>query len=215
MPDNERRRNRSARDPSSISTGLLARLKTNQPGAWQRLAELYGPVVFHWCRRANLQSADADDVVQEVFRTVFAKVATFRREREGDTFCGWLWTITRHKIGDHIRRSRRQPIGTGGDDGARLIGETADLPEEVPESIGRETGGLYQQVLETVRDEFRPPTWEAFRLVVMDGQAPAIVAERLRTTPNAVYLAKSRVLRRIRQELGDLSEDNPSESRNG
>ncbi len=199
MPSNVTHRGPVADEPSSISTSLLLRLKSQQPEAWQRLAELYGPVVMHWCLRARLQRVDSEDVVQEVFRTVAAKIESFHRENEGGTFRGWLWMVTRNKVGDHIRRSGRQPAATGGSDVQARLQQL----EAASESSSFEVGTLYHSVLKSLRSEFREQTWEAFWQVVIDGLSPAVVADRLGTTPNAVYLAKSRVLRRIREELGD------------
>jgi RNA polymerase sigma-70 factor (ECF subfamily) len=81
----------------------------DDPNAWRRLARLYRPGVYAWCRRAGLQSADATDVGQEVFLAVVKGIATFRRDRPGDSFRGWLFGIARHKIKDHWRRQACRP----------------------------------------------------------------------------------------------------------
>jgi RNA polymerase sigma-70 factor, ECF subfamily len=86
-------------DASSISTTLLEQIRVRQPEAWERLVDLYGPVVFHWCRQSGLTTSDAADVVQEVWMAVARNVAGFRREQPGDSFRGWLWTITRNERG--------------------------------------------------------------------------------------------------------------------
>src|SRR5437764_23519 len=93
---------------SSSRPTLLERLRAGQAGAWERLAELYGQTVYVWCRRAGVSEADAADVSQEVFTAVARTVADFRRERPGDSFRGWLWTITQNKVRDHWRRRADQ-----------------------------------------------------------------------------------------------------------
>src|SRR3954454_6421981 len=85
----------STRDfrPEMTSPTLVEGVKRGDPDAWGRLARLYGPLVYAWCRQAGLQPADAEDVLQDVFVTVAARVGEFRHGRAGDTFRGWLWTI--------------------------------------------------------------------------------------------------------------------------
>src|SRR5438105_4437335 len=102
--------------PDSTSLSLLQRVQGNQPRAWEQLVDLYAPLVYHWCRRAGLGSEDTADVFQEVFRAVAEHVAAFRRDRPGDTFRGWLRTITRNKLRDHFRRRQDQPRAHGGTD---------------------------------------------------------------------------------------------------
>src|SRR5262245_32429982 len=99
----------------SSSTGtarsLLERARDRDPAAWERMVTLYAPLVFHWCRAWGLRDQDAADVFQDVFQAVAAHIAEFRRDRSGDTFRGWLRTITRNKVNDHFRRRDREPAG--------------------------------------------------------------------------------------------------------
>src|SRR4051812_1404007 len=98
------------------SPSLLARAQENQPAAWEQLVDLYAPLVYHWCRRAGLREEDVEDVFQEVFRAVARALPDFRKERAGDTFRGWLRTITRNKIRDHYRLLQDEVRGAGGTD---------------------------------------------------------------------------------------------------
>ena len=75
-------------DPSSVSSTLLERVKARRPEAWERLVDLYAPVVYRWCRQSGVRREDAADVVQEVFSSVATHVVDFRRERPGDSFTG-------------------------------------------------------------------------------------------------------------------------------
>src|SRR5690349_2186455 len=88
----------------STSSGLLERAQAHDERAWARLVDLYGPLVYHWCRRAGLRAEDSADLVQEVFRSVYSGLGGFRKDRPQDTFRGWLWTISRNKLRDHARR---------------------------------------------------------------------------------------------------------------
>src|SRR5262245_63501950 len=87
---------------ASTSLGLLDRVRADDPAAWDRLVALYAPLVLHWCRRFALPEQDAPDVFQEVFRAVTGHIRAFRKDRAGDTFRGWLRTITRNKVHDHF-----------------------------------------------------------------------------------------------------------------
>jgi RNA polymerase sigma-70 factor (ECF subfamily) len=151
-----------------------------------------------------LQAADVDDVVQEVFQVVLRRVGDFRKEKPEDTFRGWLWTITRNKLGDHWRRKAARPQATGGS-------EFREQLEQVPvtesawncDASSELTIGLHQRALELVRQQFEETTWRAFWLVVCESRRAADVAAELHMSLNAVYLAKSRVLHALREALGE------------
>src|SRR5580704_88537 len=99
---------------SATSRSLLARVQADEPSAWERLVQLYAPLVLHWCRRSRLQEQDVADIFQDVFQAVVAHVAGFHKEREGDTFRGWLRRITQNKLRDHFRKLGRDVQGVGG-----------------------------------------------------------------------------------------------------
>src|SRR5262249_48830287 len=104
-----RGKNRLMKDPgvlgdskgSATSLTLLERVRRRDQAAWERLVSLYTPLVYHWCLRHGLQPADAEEVSQEVFLAVARGIGDFRHDREGDSFRGWLRTITRNKVCDH------------------------------------------------------------------------------------------------------------------
>jgi RNA polymerase sigma-70 factor, ECF subfamily len=191
-----------AAEPSS---SLLARVRASEQAAWARLVDLYSPLVYRWCRQAGLQAADAADVGQQVFLAVARKVRDFRRDREGDSFRGWVREITRNKVSDHFRARAGAPPAEGGDALLGVAEETAAGPDASDAAADPEEEGLlYRRAVELIRAEFEPRTWQAFWQVVVDGRPPADVAGALGTTRNAVYLAKARVLRRLREEFADL-----------
>lgn len=191
----------------STSSSLIRRAQRRDPEAWRRLVDLYGPLVFYWCRRGGLASPDAADVFQEVFASVSASLERFSPQREG-TFRGWLWTITRNKLRDHYRHHANEAQAAGGTDAYHRL---AELPDQWPgDSVDprdrSEIQSLYRRALDLVRSEFEERTWQAFWRSVIEGQDTAQVAAGLGLTPNAVRQYKSRVLRRLRRELGDVSE---------
>ena len=192
-------------DAGSISSTLLERVKAQRPEAWERLADLFGPVVYGWCRRAGVVREDAADVVQEVFGAVATGIDAFRRDRPGDSFRAWLAGITRHKIADHFRRRQNGPEARGGTDAQQQMQQ---VPEPEAESVGSLDDGadslLYHRGLDLVRAEFENRTWHAFWGTAVEDRPARDVADELGMSVLAVYKAKSRVLRRLRQELRDL-----------
>jgi RNA polymerase sigma-70 factor (ECF subfamily) len=188
------------------SLTLLERVKKWDPGAWQRLVDVYAPLVYRWCRRTGVKADDTPDVLQEVFCAVATHIETFHRDRSGDSFRGWLWTVTRHKICDHARRRNRQPKALGGSSAnARLCqipNRLPSVPEEDP--ICPDDAILARRVVELIRPEVENRTWRAFWRLAVDGQAGPDVASELGMSLQAVHQAKYRVLRLIRQEMDCL-----------
>jgi RNA polymerase sigma-70 factor (ECF subfamily) len=183
----------------------LEGVKARDPEAWRRLAYLYGPLVYGWGRRQGLQAPDCEDVVQEVFLTVLARIADFQRQGTGGTFRGWLWVITHNKLGDWMRRekARERPLGDQALPPTILAPPAAQTQEQVLASEPAAVGTLYRRALDLIRPEFEEQSWESFRRVALQGQKAADVATDLHMTRNAVYIAKSRILNRLREVLGD------------
>lgn len=182
---------------SSVSASVLVRLRACDPDAWSTLCSLYGGVVVGWCRRAGLGPHDAEDVAQEVFRAVAAHLGNFRRDRPGDSFRGWLWMIAHSKIQDHRRRKGRQPEAVGGTHAQARLDQ---YPAEHDESFSGDGKGNHASVarraLDLIQAAFEERTWKAFWGVVVEERPTAVVAAELGMTPNAVFIARSRVLRR-------------------
>jgi RNA polymerase sigma-70 factor (ECF subfamily) len=198
----------SSSPSSATSHSLLERARTNDAQAWDRLVTLYAPLVLAWCKSYGLRDEDAADVFQDVFQAVARHLGGFRKDRPGDTFRGWLRTITRNKIHDHFRRQGREPEGVGGSEAqahlahwpAPSIGEESNLTQEHGERL------VVAQALEMIRVEFTERTWQAFWRTAIEGCSAAEVADELGMSAGAVRVAKSRVLQRLREELGDLIE---------
>jgi RNA polymerase sigma-70 factor (ECF subfamily) len=186
----------------TTSLSLLQRARERNQDAWAKLVHLYGPLVDLWCRGWGARNDDIEDLRQEVFQAASHHLADFRRDRPGDSFRGWLWTIARRKFLDHCRRGARQPVAQGGSTAQQQL---LDVPEEAagddpPDEVTR----LHHRALDLIRSQFEEKTWEAFWRCAVKEQAPADVARDTGMSPAAVRKAKSRVLRRLKQELGDL-----------
>lgn len=196
----------SASNPTSPS--LLARARANDAEAWNRLVTLYAPLVLHWCRRSSLSQEDVADVFQEVFQSAARNLARFSKDRPSSTFRGWLRTITRSKVHDLYRRRKREPLAFGGSEMMQRMhevpGEGIDGAEDEGDGLeSRAWSGVLLRGLEHIESQFKPRTWRAFWLTVVDGRPPSDVGSELEMSPGAVRVAKSRVLQRLRAELGE------------
>ena len=172
--------------------------------AWQRLMLVYEPLLFAWMRRHALQPTDAEDLVQEVLTVVFQELPRFRHTGRPGAFRCWLRTILMNRLRVFWRDRRSTPVATG-DSGflAALDQEVGpgDMDEEWDRDHDRYVLG---RLLELVRSDFEPATWEAFQLIVSDGLKPSQAAARLGVSVDTVYTAKCRILHRLRQELQTL-----------
>jgi RNA polymerase sigma-70 factor (ECF subfamily) len=169
------------------------------------LISLYAPLAYRWCRRWDLPDQEIADVLQEVFQSVVTHIASFRKDREGDTFRGWLRTITQNKVLDHFRKLGREPGGAGGTDAQIRFAKlpVAQRSDEDDSSERRADRGVVGRALELIRIEFEDRTWRAFWLTAVEDRVPKEIANELGMSPGAIRVAKSRVLRRLREELGE------------
>jgi RNA polymerase sigma-70 factor (ECF subfamily) len=190
---------------TATSRNLIDRVKAGDEAAWDRLVDLYGPLIYRWCRRWDLPDQEIADIFQDVFQAVATHIASFRKEKPGDTFRGWLRIIAANKVRDHFRKWGREPGGVGGTDAQIRL---ATLPAaELSGDDSRNEGDdpiLFRRLLEQIRAEFEESTWQAFWLTATEGRSPKEVAIDLKMTPGAVRVAKSRVLQRLREELGEI-----------
>ena len=194
------------RREGSTSRSLVAGAKLDDPAAWERVVRLYAPLVASWCRRWGVAEQDLGDVLQEVFSAVASHLDRFRLDRPSDTFRGWLSTIAHNKVRDHFRRRVGEPAATGGTEATLHMQQIADplSLDHPPElTVDPAFDELLLKALDSIRGEFHERTWQAFWRTVVDGRAAVDVAADLEMKPGAVRVAKSRVLLRLRRELGD------------
>jgi RNA polymerase sigma-70 factor (ECF subfamily) len=167
------------------------------PAAWERFVELYAPLLHGWAQRLGLQSADAENLVQDVFVTLLQELPRFLYQ-PGKRFRGWLWTVTVNKFRQQGRLLLPIPVGTGEPDEGKGPNEIEAIEEAEYQRY------LVSRVMRLMQSDFEPTTWKACWEQVVNGRAPAEVAAELGITINAAHLAKARVLRRLRQELAGL-----------
>jgi RNA polymerase sigma-70 factor (ECF subfamily) len=174
---------------------------------------LYAALVASWCRRWGVAEQDIADILQDVFSAVASHLPRFRKDQSGGTFRGWLATIARNKVHDYHRRRASEPAAFGGTEASLRLAQVLDPQASgpiAPAANGDETasdpafGEVLARALAAIRGEFHEKTWQAFWNVVVAGRTAADVAAELSMRPGTVRVAKSRVLVRLRRELGDL-----------
>jgi len=190
---------------NSTASSLLRRAKSRDESAWKDLVQLYAPLVYFWCRKSQLQTADAADIAQEVFQAASERLEKFQRAETG-SFRGWLRVITRNKIFDFVQRQQKQPQGPGGSSAHAVILQVPDPLNELTEepSVDRSDHNLLSHALECLRSEMKDSTWQIFWRTTVEGHDPTDVASELRIQIANVYKAKSRTLARLRRLLVDL-----------
>jgi RNA polymerase sigma-70 factor (ECF subfamily) len=185
---------------------LLTRIKNGQDAAaWTEFLQLYGPVVYRFARNRGLQDADAADVMQDVMRSVARNAAKLEYDPKRGTFRGWLYTIARNKVYNFLTAGKNRPKGSGDPDIADRLESFADPRDEAEASFELEyRRGLSSKAMDRVKSEFQKSTWQAFWETAVEGKNPTDVGKALRMTPGAVYVAKSRVLARLRDEVRQM-----------
>jgi RNA polymerase sigma-70 factor (ECF subfamily) len=189
------------------STGLLRAARDHaNDDAWGRLVSLYEPLLQGWLRRQGVQHADADDLVADTLATVAQELPTFRHNGQVGAFRSWLRGILVNRLLTFRRSQRVRSICPADSD---MLHRLADVLADPDSDLARQWDDdhdryVARKVLEQIEPEFQPQTWLAFRRVALDGADPDLVAAELNVSLASVYAAKSRVLKRLRQEAADF-----------
>jgi RNA polymerase sigma-70 factor (ECF subfamily) len=179
---------------------LLVRLKDpRDEQAWAEFVAIYTPLINRLAQAKGLQPADAADLAQEIFRAVAGAIDRYDPDPGRGSFRGWLFTIARNLMINLLAARRIRAQGTGDSDVQEML-------ERVPASDNSDTAFFdaeYRRELlfwaaEQVRREFRKPTWQAFWLTAVEGVDPKAAAHASGISVGAVYIAKSRVMARIK-----------------
>jgi RNA polymerase sigma-70 factor (ECF subfamily) len=186
-----------------LTTAITLLEKLRQPGhpeAWPRFVRLYAPLLLGLARRQGFQDADGRDLTQEVFLKLTKELPAYRRG-EGQTFRGWLASVVRNQANDYRRRKATRPLPSAdGLSGA----ECPHLGDGWDEDEYRLM--LVRRAMDIIRGDFSAATWAAFSGVMLEGKTATQVATALGTDTNVVYLARNRVLTRLREEVAGLME---------
>jgi RNA polymerase sigma-70 factor (ECF subfamily) len=191
---------------SVTSATLLERLRdARDADAWARLVELYAPLIRGWAERLNVRGADADDLIQEVMAVVVRRFPEFVHPEKPGAFRGWLRAIAANCARTMWKGRKVHPTAPGGTDFGSYLARLEDPADDFARAWEREHDlHVTRKLLDRIRGDFESRTWEMFARFVLDGLSAEEVAAETGTTPNAVYIAKSRVLSRLREEAGGL-----------
>ena len=191
---------------SNTSATLLARLRQvpADQAAWAQFTERYGRKIFAWCRRWNLQGADAEDLTQDVLLKLAEKMQTFVYDPT-KSFRGWLKTVARHAWSDSWS-SRKAAVAAGGSQALEMLQTVEardDLVRRLEEEFDRE---LLDEAMARVRTRVLPRTWEAFERTALKGQSGAEVGQALGMKVATVFVARSKVQRMLQEEMQKLED---------
>ncbi|MCA9232983.1 MAG: sigma-70 family RNA polymerase sigma factor [Planctomycetales bacterium] len=203
------------------SQSLLSQMRVHDQKAWSRFVSTYCPAIYTNCRKVGLQAAIAQDICQEVLLAVVNGIGGFQKVSPSDSFRGWLYRITANKISDHFRKAKKQLPAIGGSDFARYLQQFSAQSDEGPSSSSgsqpSSNGDLpvgepllpaakveYRMALETLRPTFDETTWKAFEGMAVHGRTAKEVGAELGMDPHAVRQAKYRVLKRFRDQYGEI-----------
>ena len=193
----------SAEFPST-STSLVNQAREGGQSAWYRLVETYTPLIKHWCGRYQIRGADAEDIVQNVFITVSKHISNFSMNASDQSFRGWLWTITNSRIIDLLRANKKLGIVLDG----KKIAEFLPPVERSDTSQMESRDSLKLRIaraLPVIQQDFSEQTWTAFWQTTLLGRRPSEVANEMGMSAAAVCMCRARVLKRLRETIGDFN----------
>ena len=193
----------------STRYSLLARLSgPSDERAWQEFVEIYEPLIYRLARRRGFQDADAADLCQEVFHAAAKAIERWQADDQRGPFRAWLFRVARNIMINALRYRQRHPAGTGGSDMKRLLEQQPDDDLESRELIDQCERQLFHWAADQIKAEFRDSTWQAFWRTSVDGEKPAQVARELSLSLGAVYIARSRVMARLRARIEEVRIEN-------
>lgn len=193
---------------NDTSLSLLQRARNSDENeAWHRLNELYAPLIRSWLLKYDLQASDVDDLAQEVMLAVSRNIESFDHNGHPGAFRAWLKSILVNRLRNFWRSRDRRPGASGGSDMDRRLAELDDPASQVTLIWNKEHDQhVLKHLLAIVEPQFAATSWAAFRKTTLEGQKPNAVAADLGISLNAVFIAKSRVISRLRQEADGLIE---------
>ena len=174
--------------------------------AWSQFVDLYGPLIYRYGRHKGLQDADAADLTQDVMREISGSIGRFEYDPNVGRFRSWLFVVTRHTLSHQYQARKRQPVGSGD---TQTLASLHEVPAAEAEQDLWEKEyhlHLFQWASEQIRDEFSDRTWAAFWQTAVDGNKPTEVAQALQMSVGSVYVAKNRVLTRLRKKISVIDE---------
>ena len=184
---------------------LLLRARAGEADAWEDLTGLYRPLIVGWLNRQGVPAGDLENVTQDILLSVVKQLPTFEHSGRRGAFRSWLRVIACRRTADYGRAADAGAPAAGGSAAAAALQQVADPDSDLNRQWDEEHDRyVVRCLLEIVEQEFEPATLRAFRRLALDGASGAEAAQELGLSVAAVYMAKSRVLQRIRQEADGL-----------
>ena len=178
---------------------LLVRIRDARDAAsWRQFVEIYAPLIYGFARKQGMQDADAADVTQDVLRTVSQSIGEWSYDRARGTFRGWLFAVVHSRLADFQRRQQRHAAAVSAAASVAAASLNGESSAEWDRDYERQ---LFHAAARAVRGDFSESSWQAFWLAAVEGEPAQTIASQLNITPAAVYLAKARVMARIRQQV--------------
>jgi RNA polymerase sigma-70 factor (ECF subfamily) len=193
-------------DSPGTRASLLVRLRDPRDGqAWGEFVDAYAPLVYRFCCKQGLQDADAADLTQDTLRSVAGAIGRLDYDPKRGSFRGWLFTIVRNRLRDFLEKRGRHDRGTGDTEMLNWLEQQPDRQDQLANEWDREYDRqLLLTAAQRIRGQFQEPTWQAFWRTAVDGQSGKNVAQALGLSVAAVYLAKSRVMARLKEAIEQL-----------
>lgn len=185
---------------------LLVRIRDPQDSnAWGEFVDLYAPLIYRYGCKHGLQDADAADLTQDILRTVSREMPHWDYDPRRGSFRGWLFTLARNRLRDHLDKQRRQVQGSGNSEMQHRLESQPEATEETwwEQEYQRH---LLSRAAEQIRSEFQEKTWQAFWLTTVEGKNGKEAAAELGLSVAAVYLAKSRIMARLKEVIRQWEE---------
>ncbi len=200
------RHRRHMSDPPVTNPSLLVRLRDpSDSPAWDTFSQIYEPLIYAFCRKSGLQEADARDVTQDVMVSVISAIQKFEYDQSHGKFRSWLYRVVRSKLANYFNKSKKQPRGSGQTIVNQMLNEQPGAEEE--QAFDKEAEQrVFEWACEKVRTEFEAKTWQAFWRTAVKQEKAGAVAEAEGMSVGAVYIAKSRVVKRLQAVIHEASE---------
>jgi RNA polymerase sigma factor (sigma-70 family) len=191
----------------SLKTSQTLLLRMREPsddGAWSEFARLYTPLLRKFAFLQGVESQDVDDLVQEVHKAVSQAIRNFEYDAARGTFRSWLFIVTRSKVARHFKNQSRSPRGSGSETVRRML-EEQPAPEDEKDWDLEYRRRMFAWAAEIVQKEVAEKTWRAFWMMTVEENTAADTAKALGMTAGAAYVAKSRVIARMRERIAGVA----------
>ncbi len=172
--------------------------------AWNEFIGLYAAIVYGFARKRGLQDADAADLMQEVFRSVARAIGGWSYDTNKGKFRSWLYAITRNKVFNFLDSQRRHPRGSGDSNVHRRLEEQTEGGEDQDQWDQEYERKTFAWAADQIKDEFQKTTWQAFWMTAVEDKSVKEVGDLLGMSPGAIYVAKSRVIARLREKIAEI-----------